>query len=123
MKGEIKMNDDKLDSFTKAYIACALWSSNDDDCEPLNDNYSIEEISPECLQTIIDDCKKFQADNFDIISTNLTGAGRDFWLTRNGLGDGFWAGDWPENGERLTAYSETFKECDLYVGDDGLIYC
>lgn len=117
------MNGDKLDTFTKAYIACALWSSNDDDCEPLDDNYSIEEISPECLQTIIDDCKKFQADNFEMIKDDLSQAGYDFWLTRNGHGAGFWDGYWPENGERLTTYSKTFKECNLYVGDDGLIYC
>jgi hypothetical protein len=50
-------------------------------------------------------------------------AGNDFWLTHNGHGAGFWDGDLPDEiGDALTKASEKYREIDLYVGDDGMIY-
>lgn len=47
----------------------------------------------------------------------------DFWLTRNHHGAGFWDGDYPEPiATQLTNLAHGFGECNLYVGDDGLIY-
>ena len=124
-----------VDEFTRAYIEAALWSSTDesDDSggEPLDNNYTIEEIADETRQEMIDDCSDFQSQaNLGEIKDAPTGehsiealAGHDFWLTRNGHGAGFWDGDWPEPyGDSLTELSKTFGEVDLYVGDDGLIY-
>jgi hypothetical protein len=54
--------------------------------------------------------------------SELEQAGHDFWLTRNLHGAGFWDGDWPEVGDKLTAISEQFGELWAYLGDDGLIY-
>jgi hypothetical protein len=113
--------------FLNAYIECALWSSTDnsDDQggEPLDANYSPDDIAPETLERMRADCAKFYAANRDDIGGEDARAGHDFWLTRNGHGAGFWDGDWPEEiGERLTAASKAFPEVDLYVGDDGLIY-
>jgi hypothetical protein len=110
-----------LDTFTQAYIECALWSSTDDDSNPLDDFYDIQAISKECLDKMITDCAKFQADNMEIIIDDLSQAGHDFWLTRNGHGAGFWDGDWPEHGDMLTAKSKEFGNVDLYVGDDNYI--
>ena len=45
----------------------------------------------------------------------------DFWLTRNGHGTGFWDGDYPETGDRLTELAKKFGECNLYVTDDNEI--
>lgn len=109
----------KLDEFTTAYIICALWSSTDGE-KPLDDNYG---ISIGCLAQMIEDCQKFQAENFEMIQDNLSQAGHDFWLTRNGHGAGFWDGGWPEFGDILTAKCKEFKEVDLCVGSDGKIYC
>ena len=50
-------------------------------------------------------------------------AGHDFWFTGCGHGCGFWDGDWPEAGNRLTEACKKYPEVGLYVGDDGLIYC
>jgi hypothetical protein len=50
----------KLDEFTRAYIECALWSSTDDDGEPLDALYSADDLSPECLDTMAADCADFQ---------------------------------------------------------------
>lgn len=116
-----------MDSFTKSYIETALWSSTDESDEsggsPFDDNYGIEDIAPETLAGIIEDCQAFQQAHGDDIGGELERAGHDFWLTRNGHGAGFWDGDWEDDiGERLTEASHAYGSVDLYVGDDGLIY-
>jgi len=113
---------DALDKFTRAYLECALWSSLDDET-PLDRGHDIIDISEPCLTAMIADCTKFQAENMPMIICDLSQAGYDFWLTRNHHGAGFWDGDWPEHGDILTEKSHKYGECDLYVGDDGLIYC
>ena len=116
-----------LDTFTEAYLTCALWSTNDESTpqggDPLDDNYCVEDIAPDTLAAMAEDCRAFQEGHREDIVADLGRAGHDFWLTRNGHGAGFWDGDWPEEvGERLTEASKTYGEFDLYVGDDGLIY-
>jgi len=113
----------QLDQFTIAYIECALWSSTDDDDNALDDNYSIEDIDKDCLSDMIEDCRIFQERHKADIQYNLTRAGHDFWLTRNGHGAGFWDGDWPEDiGNRLTKHcKEDWGEATLYVDDNGKI--
>jgi len=126
----------RLDEFTLAYIECALWSTNDESTpaggEPLDTNYAVDSLTPETLESIAADCKRFQEENADDIAAGpdhpeytaaAERAGHDFWLTRNGHGAGFWDGDWgDELGERLTAACKKYGEVNLYVGDDGLIY-
>ena len=111
-----------IDKFISDYIAAALWSSIDDNDEPLDSNYSIDDISEECLLKMKIDCKKFVLDNIGIL-TESDHPGHDFWLTRNGHGAGFWDGDYPIHGNTLTTSSVDYGPTDLYVGDDGLIYC
>lgn len=118
-----------MDKFTTGYLDCALWSSTDNSTEsggyPLDDNYGLEDIAPEAMAIIVNDCKQFQESNDDLIGDDLADwgqAGHDFWLTRNGHGAGFWDGEWEKSGKALTAASKAFEECDMYVGDDGLLY-
>ena len=44
----------EYDSFTLAYIEAALWSSVDDDDEPLDKNYTLADIPEETLATRTD---------------------------------------------------------------------
>jgi len=116
-----------MDPFTIAYIEAALWSSTDESDEqggePLDANYGLNDIAPETLASILNDCEAFQQDHAEDIGGELERAGHDFWLTRNGHGAGFWDGDWDEGiGLRLTDASDVYGSVDLYVGDDGLIY-
>jgi hypothetical protein len=119
---------ESMQSMLQFYIRAALWSSSDesrpDGGEPLDKNYSAEDIAPDTLATMSADCEKFQADNAaDIERRGAEQAGHDFWLTRNGHGCGFWDGDWPEPAaSRLTTSAENFGTYDLYVGDDGQIW-
>jgi len=116
-----------MDAFTTAYIEAALWSSmdntNEQGGEPLDANYGLEDIAPETLDAIKQDCGAFQRDHAEDIGGDLERAGHDFWLTRNRHGCGFWDGDWPDDpGQRLTEACHAYGECDLYVGDDGRLY-
>ena len=121
------------DAFTEAYLNCALWSMCDDSApqggDPLDDNYSVDDISPDTLAAMEDDCRTFQRDNGEDITSQEKQigdegqAGHDFWLTRNGHGSGFWDGYWSqEAGDRLTKACYVYGGFDLYVGDDGLIH-
>ena len=54
-------------------------------------------------------------------SRGLKAVVHDFWLTRNGHGAGFWAGDYG-NGEVLTEIAHAFGNVETYEGDDHLLY-
>ncbi len=117
------MHATDLDTFTKAYLECAIWASTDDNGSPLDGLYTVDDFAPETLKLMVEDCTDFQAQNQEEIGEELERAGHDFWLTRNGHGAGFWDGDWPaEIGRDLTLASKAYGSIDLYVGDDGLIY-
>lgn len=120
---------DALDSFTKAYIESALWSSTTDDDEPLDRNYDIDDIHHDTIKEMAKDCKQFQFDNAKLLQQAYqnpayteANAGHDFWLTRNGHGAGFWDRGLGTVGKLLTDASKGYGEYDLYVGDDGFIY-
>lgn len=117
-----------MDKFLQAYIAAALWSTTDgatpEGGDFLDQNYGPDDLAPETLAKMKADCDKFQAENAQDIEGQEAQAGHDFLLTRNHEGAGFWDGDWPkEAGDRLTKASHQFGEINLYVGDDGMIYC
>jgi hypothetical protein len=126
----LKPKDSEIEQMLSAYIATALWSSNDDDGKPLDDTKTHFDLSEECLTKFREDCTKFATENYETITNCFDNdnccwgqAGHDFWLTRNGHGAGFWDGDWPkEQGQLLTEKSENFGEVDIYIGDDGKIY-
>jgi len=116
-----------LSSIVNAYLACALWSSTQDDelCTPFDESFSAADFTVEAKDRAVLDCSKLR----DLISASgvfYTGTagqfGHDFWLTRCGHGAGFWDGDWPEHGEALTALCREFGNLEPYVGDDGRIY-
>jgi hypothetical protein len=128
------MTDTKLDQFTLAYIECALWSSNEESDEsggkPLDRNYSIDDLAPETLAAMVEDCRKFQETHGEAIAASeaeggegFVQAGHDFWLTRNHHGAGFWDGDWPEPfASQITDACHNYGEVNLYIGDDDKIY-
>ena len=108
------------DDFTIGYVECALWSSTDENGDPLDDNYGWGDIDHKSLKRMISDCVAFQEDNAgDLEDTDPARAGMDFWLTRNGHGAGFWDGDYPEEvGDRLTESAKIYGSQDLCVCDD-----
>ena len=118
-----------LDAFTQGYVTAALWSSTDDDGEPLDGLYGLDDIAPSTLASMAADCRDFQESNAADLEAfaEITGrpadhAGHDFWLTRNHHGAGFGDRGAGEVGRRLTDMAHAYGEIDLYVGDDGSIY-
>jgi len=116
----------RLDSFTRSYFETALWSSTDKSTpqggEPLDENYSVEDIAPETRAKMIADCADFQDRYASLLAAaeNIDSerAGHNFWLSRNGHGAGFFDDDLNE----LQDAAESYGEFNLYVGDDGQIH-
>ena len=120
-----------MNEFLKQYIETAIWASH-----PINEagkeepsfehqNFNADDLAPETLAEMKEDCKAFQKDNAtDLATRSDEGAGgHDFWLTRNGHGAGFWDGDWENDvGQRLTEAARIYGTSDLYLGDDGKLY-
>lgn len=122
-----------FEKFVQAYIAAALWSSTDEAGDPLDDSHSPDDIAPETLQQMREDCRDF----FDGMQKDLqeyceatdseewsgeSCAGHDYWLTRNGHGAGFWDRGLGALGQRLSDAAKVYRGFDLYIGDDGKIY-
>lgn len=107
------------------YILCALWNSTDDNGGILDSLYTMSDLALETRQQMEDDCNSFLAycDEMGISHDDWTAEqlGRDFWLSRNGHGAGFFDRGLP-NSYALQDAAKTFGSFDLYVGDDGLIY-
>src|SRR5208282_5428734 len=131
--GSAKKIAAEFDEFTRGYIGTALWSSTDESDpsggEPMDKNYGIRDLAPSCLQAMMQDCAKFQAENAELLAAASEQDGQDdfrqghdFWLTRCGHGAGYWDGDYPTTGDGLTEASKAFGDVDIYVGDDDLIY-
>lgn len=116
----------QLDTFTRAYIECALWSSMDNadqGGEPLDANYSVSDIAPEALAEIVSDCAAFQRDESESLTAlDSAQSGHDFWLTRNHHGAGFWDRGLGDLGRKLTDAAHAWGSCDIYVGDDGKLH-
>lgn len=119
-----------MDKFTLAYIECALWSSTDNDGNPLDDNCSADDIEQDTFRQMEDDCKDFQESNNELLMKAYCHnagysedyAGHDFWLTRNGHGAGFWDRGLGDIGKELTEAAKAYGGVDLMLDEDGKIY-
>lgn len=112
-----------VDRVMGAYVECALWCSTGDDGEPLDADYTVDDIAPEAIADMRNDVAAFCADNAsDLDSIPADMVGHDFWLTRNRHGAGFWDRGYGALGDRLTEAAHVYGSSDLYVGDDGSLY-
>jgi hypothetical protein len=115
-----------LGDFLNGYMEAAFKTSTDnaDDSggQPLDKNYGRQDLAPETLQQMTDDCRAFLKKFGNYVHEEPSRAGVDFWLSRNGHGAGFFDGDWGDDGDRLQSGSKEFGNVDLYIGDDGKLY-
>jgi len=113
-----------IDEMTKHYIIAALWASTNDEGNPLDDKYSIDDLAPETLLEMKEECFEFVQYNLELILESKQGeaqTGHDFWLTRNHHGVGFWDRELGEVGDKLTVAANSMKERTLFICDDGKI--
>lgn len=123
-----------------------LWSETDNSTEsggePLDKNYTPEDIDADSLQELsrhfqsfVEEAEQLIAQKIsndwssidDFYTGSVSGAYQtehDFILTANGHGCGFWEeDDWPkEVGEILTSLAKKHSEIHADVGDDGKVY-
>lgn len=133
----------ELDAFTQGYLEALFFT----ECEPgttaedhdpetqssLPGDTTFDDLSPDALEKIVTDCTAFQDANAELLEQayscrdGLCGeydteqAGRDYWLTRNGHGAGFWDRGLGTIGDAL-ADACRHQEVWVYVGDDGQVY-
>jgi hypothetical protein len=122
---------DSLDEFTQGYIECTFFTNSGDTEDEIQDQ-GFSDFAPEALESIIQDCAKFQEQHADLLERacdvdgyDMQRAGNDFWFTRNGHGVGFWdrgLGDVGDDLETACGWRTDFGEVWLYLGDDGKIY-
>lgn len=132
---DIDIPQSEWSDIADGYVTAALWSSNDDEGNPMDGKYVAEDIALEARARLVHDAEVFRAQFGSVWEDEDTHpasgrssldelAGHDLWLTRNGHGAGFWDGDWSEEvGNKLTEEAKKLGECHLIVGDDGLIWC
>ena len=114
----IKLTSEDMTDFAKGYIHAALWSSTDENGEPLED----KNVSVLSLPTILSDCWDFQTANAELLKESglaEDAQGHDFWLTRNGHGAGFWDRGLGVVGTKLTAAAKVYSSVDLWVDAEG----
>lgn len=125
-----------MNAFLRQYLETALWSSIDDDGEPMDRNFSVRDVSEQTRRQAAEDCAAFEEANAaDLALCYASGyldretAGHCLWLNRNGHGTGFWDRYYGcKDAEAIAAFkrlSEAAKAmgaADLYAGDDGEIY-
>jgi hypothetical protein len=123
----MKTTVNDFDTFFEHFLICALWSSIDDEGEPMDKHHSITDIDPDCLQRLKAHALSFWTrcwyylDHEDPAPRNVVQkAGHDFWLTSQGHGCGFWDGGWPKYGDMLTKLSECYPpEMQILFTEEG----
>jgi hypothetical protein len=113
------VTENKLDTFTRAYIEAALWSStvepfgvcarcdkekplgdhgecfecapdDNNSTPPADENYSVDDLAPETQARMVADCEKFQAEHPDAIDeTNLVNQDSQYNASER-AGHDFW---------------------------------
>lgn len=132
---DVELTEDDLDPAViqltlEQYLITALWSSTDENGEPLDGGYGYDDLSAEAVAQARTDVVSFLISNADLIAAAKAAqpayddgaVAHDFWLTRNGHGAGFWDRGLGQVGDELTANVRPYGSADLYVGDDGRVH-
>lgn len=113
--------DQEFRTFLRQYRETALWSCTDLEGRPLSDQYTLRHMTCAALERTGADCVLFVQMNADDLGeiNDPEQSGHDFWLTRNGAGEGFWSRGYDDElAKRLTESCYTFGMCEVYPGVD-----
>jgi len=112
-----------IEKVVAAYLEVAIWASTDEEGDPLNDQYDIEDVSLEARALAMEDCQDFITENEALLAgLSEESIGRDFWFTRNRHGTGFWDSGLGKIGETLTENAHAYGESNMYVWSDDQLY-
>ncbi|MFE6967174.1 hypothetical protein ACFVAJ_18820 [Agromyces sp. NPDC057679] len=125
---EQSADDDDMEEFVRGYLVTALWSGTDEDGEPLDSTFDVDDFDPETVKTVTEELDGFVRSNRGLVDRYLEAGndwsqlGNDLNLTRNRHGAGFWDRGLGELGTDLTDMSHASGSADLYTGDDGKLH-
>lgn len=114
-----------MEKMLESYLVAALWSSTDEDGEPLDKNYALRDFAPKSIKSARKACEFFEDRARPWLGDMEPGRiGHNLWLSRNGHGSGFFDEDTCREEWRdvLQRKAQALGESDCYVGDDGKIY-
>lgn len=115
--------DDYTQNALVQYAKTALWSSTDDDDNPLDEWSEVNDFTREAWLDMRGDVADFvQANWEDVKSLDASQVGHDFWLTRNRHGTGFWDRDLGDLGDKLTSAAHVYGSSYLWQDDNGNIH-
>lgn len=138
--------DDFVADVLREFVDTMLWSAScngtaegckgGEDCDTSLQSHGYEEVHlADSARKAAEECvRDFVTTNWDVVERYQPGKiGYHLVLTRNREGAGFWDGDYPEPftgeghyatvGDYLTAMAHPYGEINVYVGDDGDVYC
>ena len=116
-----------LKEFIGGYMEAIFFTEDEEIGES-----GVDELSLPAKASIVSDCAAFYLANKQDLNDaysnhkyNFDQAGRDFWLTRNGHGIGFWDRGMGEVGQNLSdacGFGTDFYEKYVYRGADNLVH-
>ena len=119
-------SDAERDEFYRHYAVAALWSTNDEAGNPLDNNADLDDIIPDTVRKMREDCNDFIDSNLAALrdcGLSVEQMGHDFWLTRNGHGAGFWDRGIGKLGTTLSDAAKVYGSVFLYLGENGKVDC
>ena len=110
--------------FVDGYLHAALWTGVDDDGQPLDKEYGIDDFSEEAVRSAIKDSNAFIRDNLADLEEfgDPSGHGHDFWLTRNRHGAGFRDRGYGAAGLRLWSAAGNYAELHVWADGHGTLH-
>jgi hypothetical protein len=116
----------KIDEVLRHFVNAALWSSTNDEDEPLEDEYDFDDIPKEELEKLRGGIKKFIEDNEELLQKyNITdqAVGHDLFLDSQGHGVGFWDRGYDKaDGDELSESASKIFASDSPYAQDGKVY-
>ncbi len=106
------------------YLRAALFTGTDDDDRPLDGSFTLDDFSPDALDSAVADVGSFLTETAPILPDTMEpdDIGINLWFSRNGHGTGFWDGGLGEVGETLHGIAAAMGEAVVEIGDDGKLY-
>jgi hypothetical protein len=103
--------------FYNAYLECINFTETGDIGQP----ESGADLDPDFLRDSLIDCLSFYGSVFCYLSNDeISQAGHDFWLSRNGHGAGFFDRDYAMSNaiaDKFQAYAEAYGQVDAVFED------
>ena len=120
---------DTFEDFREGYVEAMLWANTYSITgEELAVEPTVNDLDSETQLQLSNDARTFYDTNLRLLTEAATARpwshlGHDFALTRNRHGAGFWDRGLGTCGEKLTVEAQAMGESNLFVDDDGIVYC